>query len=221
MRPNLASLATAAALLAFASGTGAAGPQGVVFAVDTSRSLHADELAQVTSLLADAVGQLQAGTRAGLLAFDNAPRWVVPLGGSRADVQRELSGLSPSGDYTLLHDALFTAARALPDGGVIVLATDGRDENSATTVEDVAGLCRTNRVRIVAVGAGRNIDDRGLRRLALLTNGNYLGPMGEGLAGTLNRAVRQASEAVAGEAASAQPAAPPAPAQVAPGARFS
>ena len=40
----------------------------------------------------------------------------------------------------MLNDALFVASRELPDGGVILLATDGRDENSATTVEEARWL---------------------------------------------------------------------------------
>jgi hypothetical protein len=64
--------------------------------------------------------------------------------------------------------------RALPEGGVLVLISDGMDENSATTLEDAARLASERGVRLVTVGAGR-ADERTLRRLALLTGGQYAG----------------------------------------------
>ena len=86
-----------------------------------------------------------------------------------------LADLKPEGNYTLLNDALFTAARQLENGGIILFLTDGRDENSATTVEDVADLCRANHVRIIAIGTGRRVDEKAMRRLALLTDGASVG----------------------------------------------
>lgn len=219
MRPLVANLIIVLAALPAVAGTGVQRPPGIVLAVDTSRSLHPAEVARVTSLLADTVERLPADSPVALLAFDNTPRWIAPLGGPRAGVRRELARLEPNGRFTLLYDALFAAARALPDGGAIVLATDGHDENSATTVDDVASLCRENHVRIIAIGVGQRIDDRSLRRLALLTSGAYLGRAGPGLPETLLRSVGQASEEVAREVGSGQappareqaPPAPPAP----------
>lgn len=154
-----------------------AAPVALVFAVDTSRSLSPAELARIAGLFSRLAEQLPASTPAGLVAFDDEPRWVVPMGASPAAAAAAARNLALSGRFTLLHDALFSAARGLPSGGVLLLASDGRDENSATTVEDVAGLAATNQVRIVALGIGRRIDEKALRRLAWLTNGSYLGPV--------------------------------------------
>src|SRR6185369_6292574 len=123
-----------------------------------------------------ALGALPAETKVGVLAFDDAPRWVLRAG-SPAEASAALGSLTPAGSYTLLDDALFTAARQLPRGGVVLLLTDGRDENSATTVEDVARACEASGVRVVGVGAGRRLDERRMRRLALLTGGSYVGPL--------------------------------------------
>lgn len=190
----------------------------VVVAVDTSRSLRPAELEATTRLLAEVVDLLPAGIELGLLAFDDAPRWVVPLGEGRVRLLSSLGGLTPAGRFTLLHDALFTAARALPAGGVILLATDGLDENSATTIEDVARLCEVNGVRIVALGVGRKLDDRALRRLALLSRGSYVGTVAGSGAAVVAKEVEAARAAVAAAAPTPSPtpfptvAPPPAPA---------
>ncbi len=179
----------------------AAAAQPVVIAVDTSRSLRPADVEAVRRLIAEVVVSLPSDSEVALAAFDDAPRWLAPVGSDRPRLLAALAELQPGGRFTLLHDAIFTAARALPGGGVVVLASDGVDENSATTVEDVARLCETNGVRIVAVGLGRRLDDRALRRLALLTRGIYLGPVQAGQAAMVVREVEAARSAVAVERA--------------------
>ncbi len=170
----------------------------VVVAVDTSRSLSPTELRSTTSNMGAILAVLPAGTPVGLMAFDDSPRWIVEPTGSREAVEGALAELTPAGNFTLLNDALFTAARDLTDGGVILLLTDGRDENSATTVEDVAELCQANHVRIVALSIGRNVDEKALRRLSLLTEGASLGSAAQ--ADTIEVGLRLQEAAVASAA---------------------
>ncbi len=154
----------------------AASAPSVVVAVDTSRSLDQATLAAMGETASAALGELPAETVVGVLAFDDAPRWVLRAG-SPAEASAALGSLAPAGNFTLLDDALFTAAREIAPGGVVLLLTDGRDENSATTVEDVARACEARGVRLVGVGAGKRLDERRMRRLALLTGGSYVGPL--------------------------------------------
>lgn len=187
----------------------------VVVAVDTSRSLSGVELGRVAGRAGEVLRALPAGTPAGLLAFDDEPRWIVEPGATPADVAGRLSQLAPSGSFTLLHDALFAAAKALPDGGVVLLFTDGRDENSATTVEDIARRSDEQGVRILPVGVGRAIEEKALRRLALLTGGSYLGPLAGVDAAAIDAAVGEARRGVEGDGEdreAAQRAAAPPPA---------
>jgi hypothetical protein len=142
------------------------------------------------------------------MTFDDDVRWAVPLGGSRDRVLEALAEITPRGRFTVLNDALFSAARELERGGVVVVVTDGRDENSATTPEDVARMCDAHDVRLVVAGLGRRHDGRALRRLALITRGELV----ERLAltpGEVLPAVERAGAGVAAELASAAP--PPAP----------
>ncbi len=181
----------------------------VVVAVDTSRSLSPSELRSTTSDMGAILAVLPAGTPVGLMAFDDSPRWIVEPSGSREAVENALADLTPAGNFTLLNDALFTAARDLPEGGVILLLTDGRDENSATTVEDVAELCRANHVRIVSLSIGRNIDEKALRRLTLLTEGASLGHATQADSIEVGLRVQEvATESAAGVEASRPPAEP-------------
>ncbi len=181
-------------LLSFLAVAPAIAEPSVVVAVDTSRSLQPATLAAMGEAAAAALGRLPARTQVGVLAFDDAPHWVLAAG-SPQQAATALASLAPTGSYTLLDDALFTAARALAPGGVVLLLTDGRDENSATTVEDVARACEARGVRILALGAGERMDERTLRRLALLTGGGYLGTLATSRAGAAGEALAAAAAA--------------------------
>jgi hypothetical protein len=183
-----------------------------VIAVDTSRSLTTADLALVRERLAEVIGHLAPGAPVGLVSFADEARWVAPIGASREDLRRALDSLEPHGSLTVLNDALFIAVREMPAGGVILVVTDGRDEGSATTVEDVARLAEANHVPVVATSNGRRIEERALRRLALLTEGSYAGPLRGAdpaeLGSTLTATAASVREARAA-------AAPPTPASVA------
>lgn len=189
---------------------GGASPPPVVVAVDTSRSLSPAQLGQVVRTLSEALAELDPSTPTGLLAFDDAPRWILEPTSTPQEVGEALQGLTPRGDFTLLNDALFSAARTLDSGGIILLATDGRDENSATTVEDIARRCEAQGIRILAVGSGQGVQQRFLRRLALLTEGEYLGRLEDGNGAQLGAAVQAASEQLARERAASPRSAGPA-----------
>ncbi len=162
----------------------------------------------MVSNVSDILADWPPDTQVGLLAFDDIPQWIVDPSGTIETTRSALAGLTLAGNFTLLNDALFTSARDLPDGGVILLLTDGRDENSATTVEDVAELCRTHHVRIVTVGTGRRVDEKAMRRLALLTDGAYLGHTSTIGTAAVTQAVERATRATAAEIEAAQVALP-------------
>jgi hypothetical protein len=178
-------------------GPAAAGPTPFVVAVDTSRSLAPAELEAAVAALRSALAALSADTPTGLVAFDDRPRWVRPVGASPTAVSEALGALVPAGRFTQLHDGLFAAVRALPDGGVVLVATDGRDESSATTVDDIARRCEDQGVRLLTLGAGAPVEERGLRRLALISDGAYLGTAAAVEPSALVEAVSRAREGVA------------------------
>ncbi|HPW55349.1 MAG: FHA domain-containing protein [Thermoanaerobaculaceae bacterium] len=182
----------------------------LVVALDSSRSLKPGELAAAASLVRPVLASLPAGTPVGVMEFNDAPRWVVPLPGSAAAASEVLGRIVPAGTSTVLLDALVTAARELPAGGVILVITDGRDEGSAATMSDLTALLAARQVRILAAGTGHTVDSRSLRRLAVLSGGQYLGLVGATSAGTLEGAVGQARTAVE-RSLPPTPAPPPTP----------
>lgn len=202
------------AAVAVSAGVSSAQTVPLVVAVDTSRSLTATDLLLVRETAEAQLRRLPAGSNVGLVAFNDEAHWLAGPGASPAEAITALDRLVPAGNYTVLHDALFVIARELDQGGVIFLISDGRDENSATTVEDVARLCTDTNVRIVAASLGRRVDERALRRITLLAEGTYSGRLPGAEAETVASAIAEARTAVAAEtaprpAAQQPPSAPP------------
>ncbi|MEM8930642.1 MAG: vWA domain-containing protein, partial [Acidobacteriota bacterium] len=211
----LVTFVVAACVAASAAG---ADPVPVVVAVDTSRSLDASALSRMQQALGASLDRLDADVPTGLLAFDDTPRWIHEVGASPAEVSASLDDLRLQGNFTLLYDALFVVARALPEGGIVVLATDGRDENSAVLVDDIARLAEAQDVRVVAVGLGAPIQEKSLRRVALISNGRYVGPIDAVEPAALAEAIEAArteiaADRVADAASTPRPVAPPPAAQ--------
>jgi len=155
------------------------GDRSVVIAVDTSRSLSTENLQQISEKLSQDLTALPTEITVGLIAFDDTARWITEPTSDRASLIRSLDQLKPSGNYTVLNDAIFLAARKLENGGIIILVSDGRDENSAVRVEDVQKLCSENHVAILSMASGRVRDERALRRLSMLSGGRFLGELDE------------------------------------------
>jgi hypothetical protein len=180
----------------------------VVLALDSSRSLSTAESRATADLAKEILTALPAGATAGVLVFDDEVRWLArPGAGGGAQA---LDALTPAGRFTVLNDGLIEGVRALGNGGVLVLLSDGLDENSATTLEDAARLASERGVRLVTVGAGR-ADERTLRRLALLTGGQYAGRVGAADGAKLLAGIQTLRSDIAADLAARAPKPEPAP----------
>jgi len=181
--------------------------------VDTSRSIPRAQFEEVKGLVAETLPELLREGPVALYAFNDEAVKEVDFTTDLASLAQGLKRLEPAGRFTLLHDCLFTAVRDLEargEGGVVLLVTDGKDENSAVTLEDAASRAVTARVAVVTVGVGA-VEEKVLRRVATLTGGRYAGPVplqGSALKGAL----RQAASSLPPPPRPPEPAPPPAPA---------
>lgn len=145
--------------------------------VDTSRSIPASQFAQAKAMLQKSLPALTREGPVSLYAFNDKPELLVSNSTNAAALKASLEGLRQGGHYTLLYDGLFEAIKNLgkvKKPGLVLLVTDGKDENSAVTLEDAAGRAEKAHVAILAVGMGA-VQEKVLRRLAVLSGGSYAG----------------------------------------------
>ena len=154
-------------------------PLHVALLVDTSHSMTS----RIDKVREAALGFLRQivtpRDQVSLITFDNTPRVRVPFTGDFAFLANGLEGVRPSGS-TALHDSLAFALEqfeGIAGQRVLVLLSDGVDEASSATAEEVMELARRSATTVYAIGLedtspqAPEIDRALLTRLAEETGG--------------------------------------------------
>lgn len=144
--------------------------------IDTSRSVPKEQFDEAKNRLIQIAPSLLNKGSVTIVSFNDD---AVFEGKSLLDissVNKIIENASQGGSYTLLYDALMKTLQYFEDSnekGVIILVSDGKDENSATVIEDVARKADSLKIPVLTIGIGK--EDKSLKRLPLLTKGAYLG----------------------------------------------
>ncbi len=173
--------------------------------VDTSRSVPPGQFEALKGQIEALLPDLLSRGPVAIYAFNDAPQRLVDFSTDATALRAGIGRLAQGGQYTLLYDCLFAAEKDLAakgGPGVILLFTDGRDENSAVTLEDFSTRASQAHVAVVTAGMGA-IDEKTLRRIAVLTGGQYAGLTNSGAPSALPRLLA--------ETAASLPAPPPPP----------
>jgi len=111
--------------------------------------------------------------RAALITFNDHPNLAVKFSHDQAALADGLAGLKAERG-TALYDTLvyaFYYFNGIGGQRAILLATDGRDEDSRFTFEEVLESARRTGVAVYAIGLGEQVEKRKLTRLAEETGG--------------------------------------------------
>ena len=157
----------------------AVAPVAIVLAIDASGSMTraADIARQAAASFIEAV---RPADRLALVQFADRAELVADLQTARGNAQAALVSYNPAGG-TALYDALqlsMQSLRATEGRRAIVVVTDGRDENAASTGpgseatwEMVIAAAHANDATIYAIGLGPRVERIRLQQLADLTGG--------------------------------------------------
>ncbi len=133
-----------------------------IFLVDTSRSLSRTEFDHILDALDSWLARLSRRDRVAVLSFGDESRQLVDFTNDYTAVQAALYTLGPTDNLTVLHraldDGLSLARRRdpdLPGRRVMVVLTDGRDEGSGLSAEDILDSLRLDPIPIYAIGLSR------------------------------------------------------------------
>lgn len=115
--------------------------------------------------------------RAELFLFgfhDGVETLYTPEQGREA-LNQAVNAFSPRGSRTVMYDALNEGLKQVAARGAgrkaLVLLTDGKDEGSATTLEDIARLASDLGIPIFSLAYGSDADVPTLQRLTILSGG--------------------------------------------------
>jgi VWFA-related protein len=169
----------------FVSGVGEVGPLNTLLVIDISGSMNSlGKLAAAKDAAKAYVNQSRPNDATGLLTFNTQYEYVQPLTTDNQVMVAAIDGLRAYDD-TAMYDALIRGVEILgPVSGrkAIIVLTDGMDNRSKSTPEDVITGISTGGLSISTIGLGdprhsegnlRGLDEAALMELAENAGGVY------------------------------------------------
>ena len=162
---------------------GEAIPVTTMLVIDISGSMDKNNKIGAAKEAAKAyVNGMRSGDQAGLISYDTQVYTVQPITSDIPTLAAAIDGLQTGSD-TAMYDALSAAEKALE--GIsgrksIIVLTDGMDNQSSTSADDVINGISESGLTISAIGFGditangqEGLDETGLRSLAERAGGQY------------------------------------------------
>jgi Ca-activated chloride channel homolog len=165
-------------------GSGDIGPLTTLLVMDVSGSMYdAGKLTAAKAAARAYVEQMRPGDQAGLLTFNTRVTYLQSVTPDRAALLQSIDSLDARGD-TSMFDALDQAAgilQELPGRKAIIVLTDGLDNHSKYTADEVLRAIGAGGLSISTIGLGdpsklgsnSGLDEAALQSLAARAGGVY------------------------------------------------
>jgi VWFA-related protein len=150
-----------------------------VLALDLSGSMKGKPLEAVRQAIAQFVNQARPMDRVEVISFANDTRIEVPFGADKQALAERLKAVTSRGNETHLYDAVLDAMTQLTSGPPVcrqlTVISDGHDEGSQHSIDDVIALAKKQKIAIDAIGLTRSHSEylAFMQRMAEATGGNY------------------------------------------------
>ena len=162
---------------------GEAIPVTTMLVIDISGSMDKNDKIGAAKEAAKAyVNGMRSGDQAGLITYDTRVYTVQPITSDIPSLVSAIDGLQTGSD-TAMYNALIEAEKALESVSgrkAIIVMTDGMDNQSSSTAEDVINGIGASGLSISAIGFGdttatgqEGLDEAGLRALVEGAGGQY------------------------------------------------
>jgi VWFA-related protein len=164
---------------------GESAPLTTMLVMDVSGSMaYGQKLESAKAAAIAYVNQMRKGDEAGLVSFNTKITYVQPTTTDRAALKAAIDGLTTESD-TAMYDAVYEAIdllQAFTGRKAVIVLTDGMDNRSTYTAEDVLARIGPEGLTISTIGLGdpskktaeyAGIDEPALKNLAAQAGGTY------------------------------------------------
>lgn len=154
-------------------------PLAAAVVIDASGSMKGRPIEIVRESLAKFVDDARAKDKIAVMTVADDARWDAPFGADRVRVKQLLSGVEARGHLTRLYDGMVQAIGgfepSLPQRRELTVISDGHDEGSRATLEQVISMARERGIAIDAIGLTRAEPQylRTLEQMAAETGGSF------------------------------------------------
>lgn len=166
--------------------------------MDYSGSMSEAAINNMETACSTFVRQMNLGDRGAIVKFSNDVYIVQPFTGNHDSLIHHIQATFPgSNSATALYNAIYqTIGITIPETSrkSIIALTDGQDNASSHTIQQVIDYAQANSIPIYTIGLGDNINQEALRQIADSTGGEfYLAPSSSQLA-QIYQAIAQSIE---------------------------
>ncbi len=150
-------------------------PKTIILLVDSSKSLKKNQFNTQIQAVNDFTQTLNANDRVSIISFDSKVKNHCGFVSERQRISACIKNIKQEGENTLLYDAIFEALNLggslEPKRHSIVLFTDGLDEGSVITVDDLVNKTFRINTPLFIIGTGHKKKLSTLSRLARVSGG--------------------------------------------------
>jgi Ca-activated chloride channel family protein len=151
-------------------------PVGLCLVIDRSGSMSGDKLELCKSAAIATAGLLKPKDWLGVVVFDSAAEWALPMGrlAAKGEIQSRIGAVAPGGGTDIrpgMAEARAALARAPVKARHMIVLTDGQSEGSGH--DRTAAACRAEKITVSTVAVGDDADVAMLQAVATAGGGSF------------------------------------------------
>jgi VWFA-related protein len=150
----------------------------LVFCVDSSRSISEAFLKNIKSSARDLIQSTGQRDQIAIYRFNDRVQLLKNFTANRSEMESAIEGIVRHGKETLLYNSIYDAIQILEDAGAvnraIIVFSDGKDEGSSLTVQDIIGFAREKSVPVYFISFMPSRKNVTLERISKLTGGRMI-----------------------------------------------
>jgi VWFA-related protein len=150
----------------------------LVFCIDSSRSISEVFLKNIKSSARDLIQNTGQQDQIAIYRFNDRVQLLKNFTANRSDIESAIEGIVRHGKETLLYNSIYDAIQILEDSGVanraIVVFSDGKDEGSSLTVQDIISFAREKSVPVYFISFMPSRKNVTLERISKHTGGKMV-----------------------------------------------
>jgi hypothetical protein len=147
----------------------------LIVSIDSSKSISSKSLGDIKKSARNLVESAKDTFKIGIWKFDDDVYFLKDFSSKREDLLKTIDSIVRQGTKTFLYNAIYDGIEKIAveegSGKGIVVFTDGKDEGSGITLDDVVALAKEKRIAVSFVTLKKGNETASINRIARRTGG--------------------------------------------------
>jgi len=147
----------------------------IIISIDSSRSISRKHLKRIKAAAKEIVSRCESGDAIAVYRFDDQVSMLSDFSSSKKETMANIDAIARRGRRTLLYEAIYEAVNHFRkvnlDNKKCIVFTDGKDEGSTVSADEVARFARESRIPIYFICLAPSNTLTAMARIARRTGG--------------------------------------------------